>query len=57
MGVLEKGYDATLGRLNHGYRRLLAVFLRRPLDLVMGLVVGFGLTVAVAFKEVNVVDT
>ena len=36
MGVLEKGYDATLGRLNHGYRKLLAVFLRRRLDLVMG---------------------
>jgi HAE1 family hydrophobic/amphiphilic exporter-1 len=57
MGFLEKGYDATLGRLNHGYTKLLAVFLRRRLDLVMGLIVVFGLTMAVAFKEVKVVDT
>jgi HAE1 family hydrophobic/amphiphilic exporter-1 len=57
MGFLEKGYDATLGRLNHAYTELLAVFLRRRLDLVMGLIVVFGLTVAVAFKEVKVVDT
>jgi HAE1 family hydrophobic/amphiphilic exporter-1 len=57
MGFLEKIYEATLGRLNHAYTKLLAVFLRRRLDLVMGLAVIFGLTMAVAFKEVKVVDT
>jgi HAE1 family hydrophobic/amphiphilic exporter-1 len=57
MGLFEKGYDASLGRLNHAYTKLLSVFLERRLDLVMALVVIFGLTVAVAFKEVKVVDT
>ena len=37
MGVLEKGYDVTLGQLNHLYTKLLALFLRRRLELVMGL--------------------
>jgi len=57
MEFLEKAYDASLGRLNHVYTKLLALFLRRRLDLVMGLIVIFSLTVAVAFKEVKVVDS
>ncbi len=57
MGLLERAYDASLGRINHGYTKLLAVFLQRRLDLVMGLALIFGLTVTVAFKEVKVVDT
>jgi HAE1 family hydrophobic/amphiphilic exporter-1 len=57
MGVLERAYDASLGRINHLYTRLLALFLRRRLDLVMGLLVIFGLTVAVAFQKVEVVDS
>ena len=57
MGLLETAYDGTLGRLNHAYTKLLAVFLRRRLDLVMILIVIFGLTVAVAFEEVKVVDS
>ena len=56
MGVLQRAYDASLGRLNHGYTRLLAVFLRRRLDLVMGLIAVFAVTVGVAFKEVKVVE-
>ncbi len=57
MGVLERGYEATLGRVNHAYGKLLAVFLRRRLDLVLGLLVVFALTAAVAFREVKVVET
>jgi HAE1 family hydrophobic/amphiphilic exporter-1 len=56
MRVLERAYDATLGRLNHGYTRLLAVFLRRRLDLVMVLLVVFAVTAAVAMKKVKVVE-
>jgi HAE1 family hydrophobic/amphiphilic exporter-1 len=57
MGVLERAYDGSFGRINHLYTKLLAVFLRRRLDLVMGLVVVFAVTAAVAFKEVKVVDS
>jgi HAE1 family hydrophobic/amphiphilic exporter-1 len=57
MGWLQWLYDASLGRLNHGYTRLLALFLRRRLDLVLGLAVIFALTAAVAFKEVKIVET
>ena len=56
MGALERAYEATLGRLNHGYTRLLSVFLRRRLDLVMGLAVVFAVTVLVAMKGVKVVE-
>jgi HAE1 family hydrophobic/amphiphilic exporter-1 len=56
MGVLERAYDASLGRLNHAYTKLLAVFLRRRLDLVLALVAIFAVTVLVAFKKVKVVD-
>lgn len=56
MGRLERAYDASLGRLNTLYTRLLALFLRRRLDLVMGLMAIFGLTVTLAFQEVKVVD-
>lgn len=34
--VLRVGYEATFGRLNRSYERLLAVFLRRRLDLALG---------------------
>jgi len=56
MDALERAYDATLGRLNRSYTRLLAFFLRRRLDLVLGLSAIFAVTVLVAFKEVKVVE-
>ncbi|HEX2164205.1 MAG TPA: efflux RND transporter permease subunit, partial [Thermoanaerobaculia bacterium] len=34
--VLRVGYESTFGRLNSSYERLLAVFLRRRLDLALG---------------------
>ncbi len=39
--LLRRAYDATFGRLNHGYEHLLALFLRRRLDLVLAVVVCF----------------
>jgi HAE1 family hydrophobic/amphiphilic exporter-1 len=56
MGALEKAYDASLGRLNRGYTKLLAVVLRRRLDLVMALVTVFAVTALVAMKKVKVVE-
>jgi HAE1 family hydrophobic/amphiphilic exporter-1 len=56
MGVLERAYEASLGRLNRGYTRVLAVFLRRRLDLVMVLVAVFAVTALVAMKKVKVVE-
>ena len=54
---LKKAYDASFGKLNQGYTRLLGVFLRRRLDLVLVLIAVFGLTSAVAMKNVKFVDT
>ena len=45
--VLRRAYDATFERINRGYERLLAVFLRRRLDLVLGLFAAIGVTIAV----------
>jgi HAE1 family hydrophobic/amphiphilic exporter-1 len=56
MALLERAYGASLGRLNHAYTKLLAVFLRRRLDLVLALVAIFAFTVLVAFKKVKLVD-
>ena len=56
MGALGRAYDASLGRVNHGYTKLLAVFLRRRLELVMGLLAVFAVTGAVAMKGVKVVE-
>ena len=53
---LKNAYDLTFGKLNSGYTRLLAVFLRRRLDLVLVLVAVFAVTAAVAMKEVKFVD-
>ena len=53
---LKKAYDTTFGRLNAAYTRMLAVFLRRRLDLVLVLVAIFAVTSAVAMKEVKFVD-
>jgi HAE1 family hydrophobic/amphiphilic exporter-1 len=66
-GVLRRGhdslnnllrtiYEATFGRLNRSYNRLLAGFLTRRFDLVLVLGVVFAVTVAVPMKEVGFVD-
>jgi hydrophobic/amphiphilic exporter-1 (mainly G- bacteria), HAE1 family len=55
-GALGRAYDASLGRLNTGYTRLLSVFLRRRLDLVMALGVVFAVTAVVPMKKVKVVE-
>lgn len=57
--VLLAVYDASLGRINHGYERFLGYFLRRRLDLVLGLVLIIVLTSGVAksrWEQVKFVD-
>jgi len=54
--VLRVGYEATFGRLNDIYNRLLAISLRRRLDLVLLVMLVFGGTMW-ATKEVKFVDT
>jgi HAE1 family hydrophobic/amphiphilic exporter-1 len=53
---LKKAYDLTFGKMNAAYTRLLAVFLRRRLDLVLVLLAVFGVTAVVAMKQVKFVD-
>jgi len=54
--LLAAAYDTTFGRLNRRYTGLLSVFLRRRLDLVILLLAVFGVTIAVAFKNIEIVD-
>ena len=53
---LKKAYDLSFGKLNAAYTRLLAIFLRRRLDLVLVLVAVFAVTAVVAMKQVKFVD-
>jgi HAE1 family hydrophobic/amphiphilic exporter-1 len=53
---LRRAYYATFGLLNHGYTRLLAVFLRRRLDLVLLLVGVFAATAVWVMPHVEFVD-
>ncbi len=52
-GIFRRLYEMTFGRLNSGYGRLLAVCLRRRLDVVVLILVALGVTGAVAFKDVE----
>ena len=54
--VLRKAYDASFGRLNHLYTRLLGFFLRRRTDLVLAMAVILALTFTVAFKNIEFVN-
>jgi HAE1 family hydrophobic/amphiphilic exporter-1 len=55
--VLRRAYEGSFERLNHGYERLLAVFLRRRLDLVLAVLGAIVLTGAVfATDRVELVD-
>lgn len=50
-------YNLTFEPMNHVYNRLLGVFLRRRLELVLLLVAVLGLTGTVAFRHVKIVET
>jgi hydrophobic/amphiphilic exporter-1 (mainly G- bacteria), HAE1 family len=56
VAMMERIYRATFGRINDLYGRLLAVFLRRRLDLIIGLFVVFAITAAVPMKQVKFVE-
>ena len=53
--VLRHGYEASFGRLNRAYNRLLALSLHRRLDLVLMLVAIFAVTLGVTREEVDFV--
>ena len=53
---LKRAYDASFGLLNRGYSALLAVFLRRRLDLVLILAVVFIGTGGFVVKKVEFVE-
>ena len=55
--VLSHLYDATFGRLNHGYNHLLAFFLRRRMDLIVAILAVVAISAALPFKEVKLVPT
>ena len=54
--ALRRAYAATFERLNHGYNHLLEVFLRRRLDLAVGVTVVACLTAWLPFEEVELVE-
>jgi HAE1 family hydrophobic/amphiphilic exporter-1 len=56
VAVMERIYIASFGRLNQLYGRLLAVFLRRRLDLVLVILAVFAVTVAVPMQQVEFVE-
>jgi HAE1 family hydrophobic/amphiphilic exporter-1 len=49
--ILERGYDASFGRLDRVYNAMLAVWLRRRIDLVFLILAAFGVTVFLAFVQ------
>ncbi|MCP4204412.1 MAG: efflux RND transporter permease subunit [bacterium] len=53
---LKRAYDASFGLLNRAYTGMLAVFLRRRLDLVLVLVAVFLVSSAIVFKKVEFVE-
>lgn len=55
-GILATAYEATFGRLNSGYTRVLGFFLRRRLDLLIVSLMVFAVTMGLAKQHVKVVD-
>ncbi len=53
--LMQRAYEATFERLNSAYTRMLGFFLRRRMDLVMGLLVVCALT-GIPMQVVKVVD-
>ena len=56
VAVMERIYHATFGRINHLYGRLLGVFLRHRLDLVIAVLVVFAITYAIPMQQVKFVE-
>ena len=54
--ILRWTYDRTLGRLNQAYTGMLALFLRRRIDLLMATVAVVLISAALPFKAVESVD-
>lgn len=54
--LARRVYEAVFGRLNAAYGRMLAMFLRRRLDLVLGIVLVFGGSMALATRFVEFVQ-
>jgi HAE1 family hydrophobic/amphiphilic exporter-1 len=53
---LKRAYDSSFGLLNRAYTGMLALFLRRRLDLVLVLVAVFIASAGVVFKKVEFVE-
>ena len=53
---MRRVYDLTFGYINELYTRWLGFFLRRRLDLVLGLIILFALTILIPFKKLDVVE-
>ena len=53
---LRWAYDRTFGKVNHAYRSMLGFFLHRRMDLVMAVALVVGLSAALPFKEVKLVE-
>jgi HAE1 family hydrophobic/amphiphilic exporter-1 len=56
VAFVETIYNASFGRLNELYGRLLAVFLRRRLDLVLVILAVFAVTAAVPMQQIKFVE-
>ncbi len=56
VSAMERVYNGSFGRINQLYGRLLGVFLRRRLDLVIMVLVVFAVTVAVPMQHVEFVE-
>ena len=56
VAVIERLYNASFGRINQLYGRLLGFFLRRRLDLSVGVLAAIVVTVAVPMQKVEFVD-
>jgi HAE1 family hydrophobic/amphiphilic exporter-1 len=57
VSALRVAYDATLGRLNRAYNRMLAFFLQRRLDMILLILLVFAVTALVPMQNVTFVET
>ncbi len=55
--TLARAYEASFGRVNRAYGRLLAACLRRRLDMVLAVLAIFAVTAAVTAKRIKFVET
>jgi HAE1 family hydrophobic/amphiphilic exporter-1 len=52
----RRAYEATFGRINRWYARVLAVCLRRRLDMVIAVLVVFALTMGITKEQITFTD-